>query len=89
MNESCEITLDIGGMPILLHMQDDSFRQLLARRYAGFIGSGEQPKFEFDKRVNYFPSWNDEIFGDWLKPPEVKLIHFVRLCSAIGAAGIK
>jgi len=48
VNESCEITLDIGGMPILLHMQDDSFRQLLARRYAGFIGSGEQPKFEFD-----------------------------------------
>jgi len=35
-------------MPILLHMQDESFRQLLARRYAGFLGSGSQSKFEFD-----------------------------------------
>ena len=26
-------------MPILLHTQDDSFRQLLARRYAGFVDS--------------------------------------------------
>ena len=39
MNQSCEITLEIGGMPILLHMQDASFRQLLALRYAGFVGS--------------------------------------------------
>ncbi len=35
-------------MPILLHLQDASFRQLLAHRYAGFIGSGLQPRFEFD-----------------------------------------
>ena len=48
MNQNCEITLEIGGMPILLHMQDASFRQLLALRYAGFVGSPSPPKFEFD-----------------------------------------
>jgi hypothetical protein len=48
VNQSCEITLEIGGMPILLHLQDTSFRQLLALRYAGFVGSASPPKFEFD-----------------------------------------
>lgn len=48
MNPSYEITVEIGGMPILLHTQDDSFRQLLTRRYAGFIGSVSRPRFEFD-----------------------------------------
>lgn len=35
-------------MPILLHTQDDAFRQLLARRYAGFVESSAPPRFEFD-----------------------------------------
>ena len=48
MNPSYQITVDIGGMPILLHTQDDSFRQLLARRYAGFVESAASPRFEFD-----------------------------------------
>lgn len=48
MNPSYEITVEIGGMPILLHTQDDSFRQLLARRYAGFVDSSSSPRFEFD-----------------------------------------
>jgi len=48
VNQNCEIMLEIGGMPILLHMRDASFRQLLATRYAGFVGSPSAPKFEFD-----------------------------------------
>jgi hypothetical protein len=48
VNQNCEITLEIGGMPILLHMQDASFRELLALRYSGFVGSPFPPKFEFD-----------------------------------------
>ncbi len=48
MNASYQITVEIGGMPILLHMQDDSFRQMLARRYAGFVDSAAPPRFEFD-----------------------------------------
>jgi hypothetical protein len=35
-------------MPILLHTRDHSFRQLLERRYAGFVGSASAPKFEFE-----------------------------------------
>ena len=48
VNSSYQITVEIGGMPILLHTPDDSFRQLLARRYAGFVGSSASPVFEFD-----------------------------------------
>jgi hypothetical protein len=43
-------------MPILLHMQDDSFRQLLALRYAGFVGSAARPKFEFDIELTAPPA---------------------------------
>jgi hypothetical protein len=48
LNSSYQITVEIGGMPILLHTKDDSFRQLLARRYAGFVDSVAPPRFEFD-----------------------------------------
>jgi hypothetical protein len=48
LNSSYQITVEIGGMPILLHTEDDSFRQLLARRYAGFVDSAAPPRFEFD-----------------------------------------
>jgi hypothetical protein len=47
VNPSYEITVEIGGMPILLQTQDHSFRQLLARRYAGFVASNATPRFEF------------------------------------------
>jgi hypothetical protein len=48
MNPSYQITVDIGGMPILLHTRDNSFRQLLSHRYAGFVDSAMPPRFEFD-----------------------------------------
>jgi hypothetical protein len=48
VNASYQITVEIGGMPILLHTRDNSFRQLLARRYAGFVDSSAPPRFEFD-----------------------------------------
>lgn len=48
MNPSYQITVAIGGMPILLHTQDDHFRKLLARRYAGFVDTTTPPRFEFD-----------------------------------------
>jgi hypothetical protein len=40
------VTVEIGGMPILLCTQDNSFRELLTSRYAGFV-SGAEPQFEF------------------------------------------
>ncbi len=48
LNSGCQITVEIGGMPILLRMQDDAFRQLLAQRYSGFVGSPLRPRFEFE-----------------------------------------
>ena len=51
MNSSYQITVEIGGMPILLNTQDDSFRQLLARRYAGFVDSSALPRYEFDIKL--------------------------------------
>jgi hypothetical protein len=45
-------------MPILLHLQDDSFRQLLAHRYAGFVSSASRPRFEFDVELTA-PSADD------------------------------
>lgn len=48
MSHSNEIAVEIGGLPILLRTQDSSFRELLARRYAGFVGSSAPPRFEFD-----------------------------------------
>ncbi len=56
MNSSYQITVEIGGMPILLHTQDDSFRQLLARRYAGFVDSSAPPRFEFDIELTSPPA---------------------------------
>jgi hypothetical protein len=48
VSHSNEIAVEIGGLPILLRTQDSSFRELLARRYAGFVGSSAHPRFEFD-----------------------------------------
>src|SRR5438445_5672931 len=48
VSQSHEISVEIGGTPILLRTQDSSFRELLASRYAGFVGSSSHPRFEFD-----------------------------------------
>lgn len=43
-----EIAVEIGGFSILLRTQDRIFRDMLVSRYAGFVGSASQPRFEFD-----------------------------------------
>jgi hypothetical protein len=47
VNQYHEIAVEIGGVPILLRTRDGSFRDMLALRYAGFIGSS-RTEFEFD-----------------------------------------
>jgi hypothetical protein len=44
------VAIEIGGMAIALHTQDPLFRDLLNRRYAGFVKSSpiHDPQFEFD-----------------------------------------
>jgi hypothetical protein len=48
VSQSHEIAVEVGGMPILLRTEDGAFRELLASRYAGFVGSSSHPRFEFD-----------------------------------------
>jgi hypothetical protein len=48
VSQSHEIAVDIGGMPILLRTRDLAFRQLLAKRYAGFADPSSSPRFAFD-----------------------------------------
>jgi len=43
-----QIAIEIGGMTIALRTHDPAFRQLLEKRYAGFIDSSANPQFEFD-----------------------------------------
>ena len=45
-----EIAVEVGEMPVLLRTQDAGFRDLLARRYAGFISSAN-PRFELDVQL--------------------------------------
>lgn len=42
-----ELAVEIGNLPVLLRTRDASFRDLLARRYDGFLSSAE-PRFTFD-----------------------------------------
>jgi len=42
------VSVEIGGTAISLRTPDASFRQLLAYRYAGFVGNAYRPQFEFD-----------------------------------------
>jgi len=42
-----ELAVEIGNLPVLLRTHDVSFRDLLARRYEGFLSSAK-PKFTFD-----------------------------------------
>jgi hypothetical protein len=42
------LSIEIGGMSIGLRTHDSSFRRLIERRYAGFVGRSPNPDFEFD-----------------------------------------
>lgn len=48
MSYAHEISVEIGGLPILLRTQDPAFKQLLASRYAGFLAANSKPRFEFE-----------------------------------------
>jgi hypothetical protein len=42
------ITIEIGGVPMRVHSTNDSFLEMLERRYAGFVTLGSHAGFEFD-----------------------------------------
>lgn len=42
------LTIEIGGIPIRVNTTDADFLDMLQNRYAGFVGSSEDPAVEFD-----------------------------------------
>jgi len=48
MSDRHEISVEIGGLPILLRTSDPAFKNLLADRYEKFLGHGSRPRFSFD-----------------------------------------
>jgi hypothetical protein len=46
-----EVAVDIGGLPIVLRTQDEDFRALLEKRYAGFVRPSPHASFAFDVDV--------------------------------------
>lgn len=41
------LVIEIGGIPIRLHTDDPAFRRLLEQRYAGFVSTTSEVRFEF------------------------------------------
>lgn len=46
-----QVAVEIGGKPILLRTQDSAFRDLLKKRYAGFVRPSGRSAFTFDVDV--------------------------------------
>src|SRR5271170_484993 len=42
------LSIEIGGMPIVLRTHDPSFRRLIENRYTGFVGTSSDSHLEFD-----------------------------------------
>ena len=50
-NLASGITVQIGGIPIFLETSDREFRELLARRYAGFVNADAAPSYHFEIQI--------------------------------------
>jgi hypothetical protein len=48
LNQSHEIAIEIGGMPVLFRTHDLSFREMMIDRYTGFISFLSRPTLEFE-----------------------------------------
>jgi len=44
-------TVEIGGIPIFLRTQDEHFRRLIEKRYAGFVNPAAEPSCEIEVRL--------------------------------------
>ena len=47
ITQQAGVAVEIGGMPILLRSEDESFRKMLMDRYAGFVNPSHATRFEF------------------------------------------
>jgi hypothetical protein len=46
--QSCSVVVEIGGLPIRLHCADPAFVRQIEERYAGYVGSANDPRFDFE-----------------------------------------
>jgi hypothetical protein len=70
------VSIEIGGMPIALRTDDRSFQRLIEDRYAGFVATAPNSRFEFDidlyEPSGTYPSPSDDELevkieaGEWL-----------------------
>jgi hypothetical protein len=51
MDDSAQVVVDIGNLPVRLTTTDRSLVHLLEQRYAGFVNPSATPAFEFDVSV--------------------------------------
>ncbi len=54
------VTVEIGGIPILLETRDAEFRALLEQRYAGFVNPAATPTYRFEIRLERPAQLSDE-----------------------------
>jgi hypothetical protein len=47
-SDRSDVVIEIGGSPIRLWIEDPSFLQMLKDRYAGFVTSAANARFDFD-----------------------------------------
>src|SRR5579871_1231619 len=65
--ECLEVVIEIGQLPIRLRISDPSFIRLLEARYAGFVTTCREPRFEFDIEIapEGFGSINEDVRVEW------------------------
>jgi hypothetical protein len=49
--QNCDVIVEIGGMPIIVHTDSQEFLQILWKRYGGFVNPAADPIFELDVEI--------------------------------------
>jgi hypothetical protein len=69
------VTVEIGGIAILLRSTESAFCRLVARRYGNFVNPSALPDYEFEVNIETPASSSDEDARVW---KQGRLWHFVR-----------
>jgi hypothetical protein len=49
--QQCDVVIEIGGMPIVVHTDSAEFLEILWNRYGGFVNPVAEPVFEFEVEI--------------------------------------
>jgi hypothetical protein len=75
MTVARSVTVEIGGIAILLRSIEPAFCRLVARRYGNFVNPSARPEYEFEVNIETPSSPPDEDARVW---KQGRLWHFVR-----------